>query len=170
MITKQPIGNNGDYEIKITDKNNKSFIMTIGENYDLYWYPENQKETRTFEIDKTDKISFHVFNQIFSEVKKKDDIYCPVVKGNQITFISEDCCEDEANVLNIIKNENFFVIKFVNNQNFKKWSYPHIGSTICFCNNGSRVPDVEQVFLKMFNFLAYENKLIQIENIESKEM
>lgn len=171
MITKQPKNNNDeDYEVKVTDKNGKSFIMTIGENYDLYWYPEYKSKTRSYEIDKNDTIAFCIFNQLFDDIKINDDKYRPVLNGNQITFVSEDYHEDEANVLNIIKNDNYIAIEFLNNQNVKKWSCPHIGSSICFCNSGSRVPEVEQIFLKMFRFLAYENKLIQSEIAEDKEM
>ena len=50
MITKRPRNNaEGYYDLKITDKNKKSFIMTVGGNFDLYWLPENHKETRLWE-------------------------------------------------------------------------------------------------------------------------
>ena len=102
MITKQQRNDKGHYDLKITDKNGKSFIMTVGGNFDLYWIPENHKENSIFEIDKNDEITFSVFEQLFNAVKKKDDKYRPVLKGNTITFISEDWPEEEANVLNII--------------------------------------------------------------------
>ena len=44
-----------------------------------------------------------------------------------------------------------------------------MGCTICFCNSGSRVPKVEQVFVQMFNYLAYESKLIERESIEDEK-
>ena len=52
MITKQTRDDKGYNDLKITDKNGKSFIMTVGGNLDLYWIPENHKENRVFEIDK----------------------------------------------------------------------------------------------------------------------
>jgi len=171
MITKQPRNNQeGYYDLRITDKNGYSFIMTVGGNFDLYWLPENHKENRIFEIDKSDKITYSVFNQLFNAVAKQDDKYRPVLKDNTITFVSEEWPEEEANVLNIIKRENSFTIKFVKNEDKGNWTYPHIGCTICFCNSGSRVPNVEQVFMQMFNHLAYETNFIQCEYGEVEKL
>ena len=171
MIVKQPRHNNdGYYDLKITDKNGNSFIMTVGGNFDLYWFPENHKENTVFEIDKTDKIAFGFFNQLFNVVVKQDDKYRPVLKGNTINFISEDWPEEEANVLNIIKTENAFTIKFIKNEKTESWSLPHIGCAICFCNSGSRVPKVEQLFMQMFNYLAYESKLIECKPIKNEKI
>ena len=171
MITKQLRNNKeGYYDVKITDKNGKSFIMTVGGNLDLYWLPEKHKENKIFEIDKSDKIPYGVFNQLFNAVGKNDDKYCPVLQGNTISYISEDWPEEEANVLNIIKNEGTFTIKFIKNEDKESWSYPHMGCTICFCNSGSRVPKVEQVFMQMFNYLAYESKLIKCEPLEDEQI
>lgn len=171
MIIKQPRNNaEGKYDLKITDKNGNAFIMTEGGNYDLYWLPENPKENRVFEIDKSDKITYSVFNQLFNAVIKQDDKDRPVFKDGIITFISEDWPEEEANVLNIIKTEDAFAVKFIKNEDKENWSYPHIGCTICFCNSGSRVPKVEQVFMEMFNYLAYESKLIACESIEEEKV
>ena len=170
MIIKQPRYNpEGKYDLKITDKNGNAFIMTEGGNYDLYWLPENPKENRVFEIDKSDKIAYSVFNQLFNAVIKQDDKDRPVFKDGIITFISEDWPEEEANVLNIIKTEDAFAVKFIKNEDKENWSYPHIGCTICFCNSGSRVPKVEQVFMEMFNYLA-ESKLIECKSIEEEKV
>ncbi|MBO5884533.1 MAG: hypothetical protein J6Q51_01925 [Clostridia bacterium] len=170
MITKQPRYNNkGKYDLKITDKNGKVFIMTVGGNFDLYWLPENHKENKVFVIDKSDKIAFSVFNQLFTAVRKNDDKYCPILNENMITFISEDWPEDEANILKIIKTEESFVINFIKNEDKENWSYPHMGCTICFCNSGSRVPKVEQIFMRMFNYLAYECDLIKCDNVDAEE-
>ena len=144
--------------------------MTVGGNFDLYWLPENHKEYNTFEIDKNDKIVYNVFNLLFNVVRKQDDKFRPVLKENTITFISEDWPEEEANVLNIIKTENSFTIKFVKNEDIENWTYPHMGCAICFCNSGSRVPKVEQVFMEMFNYLAYESKLIKCEPLEDEKI
>lgn len=171
MITKQLRNNKeGYYDVKITDKNGKSFIMTVGGNLDLYWLPEKHKENKIFEIDKSDKITYDVFNQLFNAVGKNDDKYRPVLQGNTISYISEDWPEDEANVLNIIKTEDAFTIKFIKNEDKESWSYPHMGCTICFCNSGSRVPKVEQIFMQMFNYLAYESKLIECEPLEDEKI
>lgn len=165
MITKIPRYNQeGYFDLKITDMNNKSFIMTVGGNGDLYWLPDNHKETRNFEIDKNDEIVFSIFNQLFCAVKKNDDKYNPVLKDNTITFISEEWHKDESNTLNIIKDENSFKINFIKNENKQAWTVPHIGCAICFCNSGSRVPKIEQLFMQMFTHLAYNCDIIKTEN------
>ena len=169
MITKTPRNNEGYYDLKVTDKNNKSFIMTVGGNLDLYWIPENHKETTTFEIDKNDKLTFNIFNQLFDAVKKNDGQYNPVLQGNKITYISEDWPEEEANKLSIEKNDDNFIINFIKNENKEAWSLPHRGCNICFCNSGSRVPKIEALFMRMFNYLAYESELIQCENSDCEQ-
>jgi len=163
MITKMLRGEKDYYDLKITDKNGISFIMTVGGNCDLYWIPENHKINRRFEIDKTDEIGFAVFNQLFKAVKKNDNEYLPVLKDNVITFISEDWHPDEANVLKITQKDNEFVIDFIKNENREAWSYPHRGCAICFCNSGSKVPKVETLFMQLFLKLAYHCDLIKEE-------
>ncbi|MBQ8908944.1 MAG: hypothetical protein IJY90_01440 [Clostridia bacterium] len=163
MITKQPRGKQGYYDVKLVDRRGKSFIMTVGGNFDLYWIPEDYKENTIFELDNTDKIAFSVFSQLFDAIKKVDDKYLPVLDGNIITFISEDWPEEEANTLRIIKEDDLFTIKFIANTNEKAWTSFHRGSNICFCNSGSRVPRVESLFMRLFNFLAYECELIESE-------
>lgn len=170
MITKLPSNNQeGKYDLKVTDKNDKSFTMTIGGNFDLYWMPENHKECRTYEISKDDDFAYKIFSRLFDGVKRNDDKYRPVLKDNAITFVSEDWNESEANILIIKKQENSFIIDFVKNENKEAWSYPHMDCVICFCNSGSRVPMVEQIFMQMFNYLAYESKSIKCESTEGRE-
>lgn len=165
MITRHPRPGYKDYyDIKVTDKHGKEFKMTVGGNFDLYWLPKNHRENRVFEIDKHDELTFSVFEKLFSAVKKKDSAYNPVVKGNTITFISEDRHEDEANVLNIIKGKDEFIVKFIENENTDCWTTPHRGCTICFCNSGSRVPEVESLFMRMFHYLAYQCDLIPFDH------
>lgn len=162
MIVKTPRNNkDGYYDLVVTDKNGKSFIMTVGGNQDLYWLPENHKDTTTFEINKNDEMCFSVFSQLFDAVKKKDDTYRPVLKGNTITYISEEWHEDESNILKIIKEDESFIIDFIKNENEAAWTVPHRGCAICFCNSGSRVPRVESLFMRMFNYLAYNCNSIE---------
>jgi len=169
MITKRPRNNEGYYDLIVTDKNGKSFFITVGGNLDLYWIPENHKETRTFEIDKNDTITFSVFEQLYAAIKKVDDKYAPVLNEDTITFISEDWPKYEANTLKIIKSSNTIKIQFIENTNHDAWSLPHRGCNICFCNSGSRVPKVESLFMKMFNYLAYQTDLIKCESIKSNK-
>ena len=162
MITKKPRHEQeGYYDLTVTDKDGKSFVMTVGGNLDLYWLPENYKKDRTFDIDKNDELTYSIFEQLFDAVEKRDDKERPVLNGNTITYISEDWPEEEANKLKIIREEDMFQIQFVKNEDMESWSYPHIGCTICFCNSGSRVPRVEGLFMRMFNYLAYECDMIE---------
>ena len=162
MITKKPRHEQeGYYDLTVTDKDGKSFVMTVGGNLDLYWLPENYKKDRTFGIDKNDELTYAIFEQLFDAVEKRDDKERPVLNGNTITYISEDWPEEEANKLKIIREEDMFQIQFVKNEDMESWSYPHIGCTICFCNSGSRVPRVEGLFMRMFNYLAYECDMIE---------
>ncbi len=157
MITKKPrYEHEGYYDLTVTDKDGKAFVMTVGGNLDLYWVPENHKKNRTFNIDQEDEFTFGIFSQLFDAVEKRDDKYNPVLKDNKITYISEDWPEDEANRLVISRLEDSFQIDFVKNEDSTRWSYPHTGCTVCFCNSGSRVPRVESLFMRMFNYLAYE--------------
>lgn len=171
MITKSPSNNQeGQYDLKITDKNGKAFTMTIGGNFDLYWMPENYKECKTFEISNDDEFTFKVFSRLYAGVKENDDKYCSVVTNDTIIFVSEDWNESEANVLTIKKQESSFIIDFVKNENKNAWSFPHVGCDVCFCNSGSRVPDVEQVFMQMFNYLAYKSKSVKCESSEDERV
>lgn len=165
MISKFPrFGTKGCFDLKVTDKNNNFFIMTIGGNLDLFWLPDNHKENLTFVIDSKDKIGYSSFNQLYDAIEKVDESNV-VLKDNKITFISEEWCEEESNKLQITKNKNDFVIEFIKNENRGAWTIPHRGCAICFCNSGSRVPKVEQLFMRMFNYLAYECDLIETEEI-----
>lgn len=163
MIKKAPRDEKGYYDLIFTDKNGREIFMTVGGNGDLFWIPKNHKQNRVFEFDKSDKIAYRVFEQLFQMVEKKDDRYRPVLNGNTITFISEDWHEDEANVLKIVRSNDSFVIEFIENTNREAWSYPHRGCNICFCNSGSRVPTVENLFMTMFTNLAYYSDLIEVE-------
>ena len=157
------------YDLKVTDKNNHSFIMTVAGNHDLYWLPENHKKNREFTIEKNDEIVFSIFEQLFNAVEKKDDKYRPVLKDNVITFLSEDWPDDECNTLEILKLKDSFEIKFIKNENEDKWTSPHLGCSICFCNSGSRVPRVENLFMRMFTYLAYQCNLIPLEEEQSMQ-
>lgn len=164
MIKRVPRDNTDKYNLIITDKNNNSFTMMVGGNLDLYWVPDNYKENNLFEIDKDDELLFSIFNQLFDVVKKRDDKYNPVLDGNIITFISEEWALEESNILKIRKDDDSINIEFIKNENKNPFSIPHRGCPICFCNSGSRVPRIEQLFMKMFTYLAYECDMIPTED------
>ena len=157
------------YIVKITDKNGKSFIMTVAGNFDLYWIPQN-RDCCNFEIDSSDGLTFSVFNQLFDTIQKVDDKYCPTLKNNTITFVSEDRHEDYANILRITREKEKIDLEFINNKTQDEFGWSHRDNTICFCNSGSRVPEVEHVFMEMFNKLAYELNLDENEVGIEKEL
>ena len=153
MISKIPSNYKGCCDVKITDKYGNYFVMVDAPNHDMYWIPQDNN-CNFFEIDKNDKQTFNIFNQIFDDVKQVDDKYSPTLKNNTITYVSEDRPEESANILKITRDQEKINIEFINNSNPHE-SWVHRDGKICFCDSGSRVPDVEQVFRKMFLNLAY---------------
>ena len=168
MITKVKRNNDSDVlvDLVVTDKFNNKFIMTVGGNQDLYWIPQNFKQVKSFYIDKDDKFLFDVLSSLFEHIKKNDSdglSYPKTLNENKFTFISEDYHEAEAHKLEIIKEKNQFVINFIKNENLGIYGSFRRGCVICFCNSGSRVPKVEQLFMIMFNELAYYTDNIEFE-------
>ena len=154
----------GKFDLRITDSKGDSFVMTVGGNLDLYWIPDDYKKCTSFVIEQGDELTFDVFRQLFVAIRKRDDKYCPVMKGNKVEFVSEDFHEDEANRLTIEELEDRYIINFERNTNENIWTVPHRGCVICFCNSGSRVPKVEQLFMMLFNKLAYYCDEIELVN------
>ena len=151
------------YNLRVFDKNGNDFVMTVGGNGDLYWLPSDYKKVQSFYIGKDDEIFYPTLEKLFCDIKQKDDKYRPTLEENKFTFISEDSHEDEAHRLEIIKEKEQFIINFLRNPNEHLYAFPKRGCNICFCNSGSRVPTVEQLFMLMFNELAYYNDEIEIE-------
>ena len=164
MVTKQQRNNSdrGCYDVNITDKNGNGFKMLMGGNGDLYWVPENHKKCTKFYIDKRDRLLYNGFVKLFKLIEQRDDRYNPTLVDNEFTFISEDYHEDYANVLKIVYAGDEFVINFIKNQNKGVDAPFRLGCNICFCNSGSRVPRIEQLFAIMFNELAYSLKSIEV--------
>ena len=81
MITKilDDTYNYEKYNVKVTDKNHKSFVMMCGGNLDLYWVPENWKDTTSFTISKDDEFTYNMFAKIFKAVEQNDDKYNPAL-------------------------------------------------------------------------------------------
>lgn len=146
--------------LKITDKNGNSFSMLIGGNTDLYWVPDDYGKVRNFFIEKSDKFLFDRLTKLLADIKKVDNGIYPSLIENSFTFVSEEFVEEESNKLQIIKEDEQFVIKFIKNENISPFSFASFvkGCPICFCNSGSRVPEIEILFMKMFNEFVYQNE------------
>ena len=158
----------GKYNLKLIDREGNSFTMMVGGNLDLYWVPDDFKNTDTFYIDKSDEFVYRLFLRLFQDIESVDDKYNLSLIGNKFTFISEDFNEDIANKLEIIKKDNEFVINFLKNENkegehYNMYAFFRRGCPICFCNSGSRVPKIEHLFMMLFNDLAYNNKDIELD-------
>lgn len=163
----------GKIYLKVTDKNENSFAMLIGGNTDLYWVPEDYGKVETFFIEKSDRFLFDRLTKLFADIKKVDNNTHPSLIENTFTFVSEEFVEEESSKLQIIKEDEQFVIKFMKNENVSPFSFANFvrGCPICFCNSGSRVPKIEILFMKMFNELAYQNKNVSLidENIRDNK-
>ena len=172
MITKQKRGEKHFdidlIDIKVEDINGNSFIMTVAGNQDLYWIPERRKDKPrdyspiTFEFDNSDPFLYETLCEIFADIEKNDNKYSPSLKDNVFTFISEDYPEEDANILKITKEKDKFIIDFIRTEGQTIWGQMKRGSIICFCNSGSRVPKIEQIFMLKFNELAYFNNEIEM--------
>lgn len=156
MIEKIKFNNKTD--IKISDKFGNAFFMHFGDNLDLYWIPEDFKKASTFFIDEEDKIFHPILNKLFNLIENTETEYFkPQIENNCFTFISEDCHEDDAHRLQIKKEKNQFIIDFQRNENHSISHFPKRGCNICFCNSGSRVPNVEILFMKLYIYLVNLN-------------
>jgi len=169
MITKVKRSNESDVlvDLVVTDKFNNKFIMTVAGNQDLYWIPKNYKQVKSFYIDENDAFLYNVFSSLFELIKKNDSdglSYPKTLNGNKFTFISEDFHEDEAHRIEIVKEKDQFIINFIKNNNLGLYGGLRRGCVICFCNSGSRVPKVEQLFMIMFNELAYYAEEVEFDN------
>ena len=71
------------------------------------------------------------------------------------------------NVLKIVKTKDVILIEFIENKNKVNLSFSSKVCSICFCNSGSRVPKIEALFMRMFNYLAYECAVIENKNLEN---
>ena len=166
MIYKQKRPNTDDkYDIVVADQNGKKFTMTVAGNLDLFWCPDDMREDiASFIIDNNDKIFYPYLMRLFQLIKDRDNNFCPTMQDNVFTFVSEDTEEEHANKLQIIQNEDNFIINFYKNLNKSPSLMPKMSNYICFCNSGSRVPKVEQLFMLMFNHMAYQNTSITLQD------
>ncbi|MBR2909700.1 MAG: hypothetical protein IKC11_05080 [Clostridia bacterium] len=149
-IKLPPIPHRCSSMLEITDNQGNVFSMEIGGNTDLYWTARGRDSKFNFEIDKTDDF-YNILDNLFDEIKKVDNQYYKTLEDNTFSWISEDRPKEEANNLEIQRLKDRFVITFNKNpSNF----YPMC--TVCFCNSGSYHPNVEILFMEMFNNLTNE--------------
>ena len=164
MIVKtKRIDEEGRFDLKVIDRNNNVFLMMVGGNQDLFWVPVDYKRVKTFYIEKSDRFAFRIFEILFDKVKEREKKLNLCKEEDVFEFISEDRHIDDANLLKIIKQKDCFEISFVKQENIKHGGFATMGCPICFCNSGSRVPEIEQLFMIAFTELAYYNKKIELE-------
>ena len=137
----------GHSSFVIADKLGNTFEVFEGGNLDLFWVADCKGNQTSFVIDESNKEMFRLLKILFKHIKDRDSKYSPRLVDNEFTWISED--RPEANILKIIKKEDFFEIKFLKNENnFYKMC------AICFCNSGSKFQQVEQLFMEMYIYLC----------------
>jgi len=163
MIYRVPRPDSKDsYDLKLVDKNGNSFAMHFAGNMDLYWIVDDHRKCLNFYVDKKDEFLYSVFEQLFKNIEKNDTGFKKSVEGNVFSFISEDYHEDDANMLQIEKKEDEFEIRFA--KNFSP-NIPLMSKMcqICFCNSGSRVPNIERQFMLMFIELSRYDERVPVE-------
>ena len=156
-------------DLHIVDRNGQGFLMTVGGNLDMYWIPDkiegrDRHDTSpiTYEFDKSDELLFDTFNDIFSAIERVDNPQSPSIRDGVFSFISEDYPEEDANILKMRRDRDKICIDFVQTAGESPWGKFKSNSNICFCNSGSRVPRIEQIFMLKFNELAYQNPEIEL--------
>lgn len=134
--------------IVVKDDNLNTFSMEIGGNTDLYWIVKGKGEKFVFNIGKNNDF-YPYLDSLYKDIEKVDNKNHPTIEGNTFYWLSEDRPPEDANHLTIDKNNDNFVITFHKNpKNF----YPMC--VTCFCNSGSYHPNIEILFMEMFNTLS----------------
>lgn len=156
-------------DLHIVDRNGLGFTMTVGGNLDLYWVPDKiegrpREDTSpiTFEFDKSDEFLFDTFSEILSSIERVDNPQFPSIRDGVFSFISEDYPEEDANILKMRRDSEKISLDFIQTPGESPWGKFKRNSNICFCNSGSRVPRIEQIFMLKFNELAYYNPNIEL--------
>ena len=140
----------GYLKLDIKDANDKIFSIWQGGNFDLYW--STDEEDLSFDIDQSDTEVYVIFNNLFNEIKKNDNVNKPLVHDNTFFWIGEDDEPEKANRMKIKKDQNKFNITFEKNL---KHMQPRFFTSICFCNSGSNYPRIVECFMKMYLHTAY---------------
>lgn len=123
-------------------KNDKDEFLIGYFGSDLYWIMPKYHDNNQFIITNNENQFYTMLLSIFKYMKKRKS---PQLKGNVFTWLSEARLPENSSSLIITKQENAFVIQFIQNPN------DHLGvarntCSICFCLSGSRNQSVANEF------------------------
>ena len=178
-IFKIMFGSSGDLYWYLYDKNNTKvfkkcktgkFYITK-ENYEIYelfnQLYNDIKECNVFNVDEWDMINCgteeikekYTENQQSNNLLKKGNAYKLLFNNNIISWHSDDCLYGDANIVNIIKDDEQFILDF----HFLQESSIFMGSSIRFRNSGSTYSPFNIIFMRMYNKLQnYDAEYHQI--------
>ena len=135
--------------VLINELGDKFIIHYAG--LDLYFTMLDYKEENKFIIRQNDEL-FLEFENLFQEIKNHDKQIPKLINNDCFTWISESYgIYENQNKLNILKEDDKFIIKFYQNPNrefIRKDICP-----ICFCLSGSKNQNVANLFSIMFQEL-----------------
>lgn len=135
-------------ELKLYNELQNEFKIHISGS-DLYWTMINYCDNNEFVITSDDEM-YDTFIQLFNDIKENDNKYENVLNDNTFEWKCEAGYQENSNMLLIKKEDNKFIIKFIQNPNNM---YSKITKTcsVCFCLSGSRNQEVAYLFSSMYN-------------------
>lgn len=176
-------GGNGDLywglypkgSTKLVNKCKKTQFYITKENYEIYelfnQLYNDVKECNISEVDEWDLVDCETDEEVDEKYKEKQKsnlelknsyIYNLLFNNNVISWHNDDYDYDEGNIVNIIKENEQFIIDF----QFKKQNGIYGSSWVRFRNSGSRYSPFNILFMRMYNKLQnYDTEYHQM-NIE----
>lgn len=169
-IFKMIFGGNGDLYWALYDLNNSKLIKKCiseqfyitKENHEIYesfnTLYNDIKECNIFEFDEWDLFYCETEEEINEKIIEKQQrnkemtnssSYKMLFNNDIISWRSDDCYYENANIVNIIKEDNQFIIDF----KLLEENDISIGNAIRFRNSGSRYDPFNILFMKQFNKL-----------------
>lgn len=172
-----------EYKTFTFNRNNKEFIIAFSGALDLHFMLQNFGDKPYFIIDKDNYIIYELFDKLYNEIKncniygnvmlEPKDRYELLFKDDIIEWRCDDFPYDIAPYFNIIKEEDYYIIRF--NQCIYDdkidWQYPFISDNIISVrirNSGSRYHPFNISFMKLYNSLCNLEQ-IDIEQVHIEE-
>jgi len=147
MEIKKNIINQHKYEIILSNEKNDAFSILYG-GADLYWTMEDYYDENEFIVTEKDIPFYNQLTNLFKIIKKYDK-HNLLLKENCFEWISDAYgLKEDAHKLTITKNNNTFIIKFIQNRN-NFFCMKDI-CAISFCLSGSNHQEIANAFSLMF--------------------
>ena len=153
-----------DYDLLITDSNDKQFSIFLGGNLDLYYVsqlytiPQQNRFSVNYYIQNDGGLFCSSLDEFLKRAKKADKCN-ECFEGNKFFWYSEDNPEEIANKLEITKDQTGYLIDFLLNLN----TFSH---SVRFTLSGSRNFEVAKALVDMRRSLL--KSLDEIEQQENK--